>query len=1001
MSFINLNVRSCYSMLGSTIEIPALIEYAQERKLDTVSLVEDGSMHSAVKFFTACKKAKIRPVIGVSLTVQMDETVGKWTFFARNQTGYRVLLKLTSDASLTGVVKVDDIWPHLDHLVVCVNVLDIHGEVDFLVAATEHVYLSIPNEAALEKAKTCVHLKLPFVFLNEVRMLSEADIPILKVLCAIKENVKIDRVNIGENDYFLSAPVARRMGEKDHFLKLAMENTHQIAKLCHVHLDLGRPLLPKFDVASGDTAIDYLAALCLRGGKRRYGKDFSNLHGQRLAYELSVIGSMGFADYFLIVWDFIKHAKQNGILVGPGRGSAAGSMVSYVLGITEVDPIAYELLFERFLNPERLGLPDIDIDFQDDRRDEVIHYVKKKYGAFMVCQIGTFGTFGMRASWRDTARIHGLETAQINAVAKQLTPGSSLAKNLKENGALQRYLEAHPTQRTIYMKAMRIEGLPRHMSTHAAGVIISPADLRNFTAISKGSNDVYLSQYEAVDLEAIGLLKMDFLGLRNLTMIKEISTCVQSEVDPSFEIGKISFENQATYDLISSANTTGIFQLESSGMRAALRQVLPSALEDIISVLALFRPGPMANIPVFAARKHGREHIIYDDPMLQPILEKTYGIIVYQEQIMQIASLVAGYSLGEADILRRAISKKDGHVLEEESSKFVQRAVQAGYEQQVAKKIFDLILRFANYGFNRSHAASYAIISYQMAYLKANYPHYFMTSVLVTQMGSGKGTAAAIKEARSLGIDVLPPSVNESLTRYQVKDGKIRLGFLSVKHIGLELANKLVLARRKGTFITFFDLIMRTRQFLGEKLYRGLIDVGACDAFGYSRATLHHNVNRILSFLTYDGGLFGTTFEMEEAETAERTHLELMEREHELLGFYLQTHPIRLFDDLIEEKGWVRPSEMQQGHQRRQVSCIGFVSRMREIRDKNGNLMAFLELTDEIGQIDVTIFAREYTPEYKNLLNTVLVIQGIVSFRNDRISLGFHRLVSTLMKAVA
>ena len=1000
MSFVNLNIRSCYSLLGSTIDISSLIEYAKERKLDALSLVEDSSMHSAVKFYTACVEADIQPMIGVSLVVESNGASHKWTLFARNQTGYRVLLKLTSDYALNNTVTAEDVLAHADHLVVCIDVLGVNKAFSFNLP--DNFYLGISSTKALQKAKTLQGMNLPFVFLNEVRVLNEDDVPVLKVLAAIKDNIKMSEVNIDGNIHFLSLRDARLMGEQDEFLAMAMANTMEIVEVCHVELDLGRNLLPKFEVPSGDLAIDYLEALCIRGAKRRYGDELSAMHYERLKYELEIIGRMGFADYFLIVWDFVKYAKSNGILVGPGRGSAAGSLVSYVLGITGVDPIKYDLLFERFLNPERISLPDIDIDFQDDRRDEVIDYVRRKYGDFAVCQIATFGTFATRSSWRDTARVHGLETAQINAVTRYLTSGNTLAGNLKENTALQGYLESHPSQKAIYMKAMRIEGFPRHVSTHAAGVVISPADLRNFTAISKGATDVYLSQCEAGDLEAIGLLKMDFLGLRNLTMIQEISKQICTEVDANFDINHVALDDKRTYELIASANTTGIFQLESGGMRGALRQILPSNIEDIISALALFRPGPMANIPMFASRKHGREHIMYHHPSLEPILHHTYGVIVYQEQIMQIASLVAGYSLGESDILRRAISKKDVQIMEEEGAKFIQRGLERGYSDSVAKKIFELIFRFANYGFNRSHAASYAMISYQMAYLKANYPQYFMASVLITEMGSSKGTATAIKEARGLGIEVLPPSVNESSKGYHAKNGKIRLGFLSIKHIGVEMANKLILERSNNHFATFFDFVNRTNKFLSEKVIAALIDVGACDEFGYSRSALHMNVTRILDFVKYDGGLFGTTFEMDAVDLDEKTHfdelthLEMMEREHELFGFYLQTHPIHLFDDLVKKNGWLIPSEVHPD-KARQAVCIGFVSRIREIRDKNGNLMAFLELTDESAQIDVTIFSREYSSKYKNLINKVVVIQGSVNIRNDRIGLNFNQIVSILM----
>ena len=993
MSFINLNVKSCYSMLGSTVTIESLIEYANTRKLDTLSLVEDGSMHSAIKFYTACAKAGIRCVIGVSLIVEVNGASCKWTLFAKNQTGYRVLLKLTSDYALSGVVLVNDVLAHAKVLVICVDVLEVAA--DFTFNLPKDFYLGF-TLLGLQKAKQLQGMNLPFVLLNEVRVLSEEDVEVFKVLVAIKDNIKVSQVNSTGDLQILSPRTARLMGEQDAFLSAAMANTTKIAEACHLELSLGRYLLPKFEVASADCSADFLEALCMRGIKRRYGDMLSSVHYERLKYELAIIRRMGFADYFLIVWDFVKYAKSQGILVGPGRGSAAGSLVSYVLGITGVDPIKYGLLFERFLNPERMSLPDIDIDFQDDRRDEVIEYVKEKYGNFAVCQIATFGTFGSRSSWRDTARVHGLETAGINAVARYLSSGNTLADNLKENADLQSYLKSHPSQKAIYMKAMCIEGFPRHVSTHAAGLIISPADLRNFTALTKTSSDVYLSQYEAGDLERIGLLKMDFLGLRNLTMIQEITTQIRKEIKSDFDINHVPFDDKLTYKLITSANTTGIFQLESAGMRRALRQVLPSNIEDIISVLALFRPGPMANIGMFAARKHGREKIIYDHPSLKPILAFTYGVIVYQEQIMQIASMVAGYSLGESDILRRAISKKDNLIMQSEGAKFIRRGVERGYDLSVAKKIFELILKFANYGFNRSHAASYALISYQMAYLKANYPQYFLVSVLITEMGNKKTTAAVIKEAREIGIEVMPPSVNDSLKVYHASGGRIHLGFLSIKHIGLELASKLISERNKGKFTTFFDFISRTNKFLPEKVYAALIDVGACDEFGYSRMSMHANVVRILDFMKYDGGLFGMTFEMEEADIDQPSQLDLMEREYELLGFYLQTHPLRLFSDLTCINGWMVPSEVHPDNAK-QITCIGFVSRIREIRDKNGNLMAFLELTDEVTEIDTTIFARDYSSRYKSLIGKVIVIEATVSIRKNKINLAFNQLISILM----
>jgi len=992
MKYVNLNVKSHYSLLGSTIDIPSLIGHAKERNLEVLSLVEDGSMHSAVKFFSACKKNNIRPVIGVGLDVKSNSGTHRWTLFARNTRGYRILLKLTSDMALSGQVEAEEIFHHAEHIIICINILaaDEFAELK----NTENCYIALSTAKQINHTTKLKHLTIPFVFLNEIRILSEDDLPLLKVLTAIRENVNISQVSVGEDIEFLSSPDVKYYASIDDLLAEAMKNTVIIANDCRVELGKSEYLLPKFNTPTGDDSFDYLKALCFKGMKRRYVIPH-DVHFNRLSYELEIIERMGFSDYFLIVWDFVKYAKVNGILVGPGRGSAAGSIVSYVLGITNVDPIKYDLLFERFLNPQRISLPDIDIDFQDDRRDEVIEYVKNKYGEFFVCQIATFGTFGARASWRDTARVHGLTTPQINAVARHLSSRMTLAQNVKENGELQKYLETNPHQSGVFKMAMKLAGFPRHISTHAAGVIISPADLRNFTALTNGSTEVYLSQYEAGDLEEIGLLKMDFLGLRNLTMIKEISALINKFEDESFDISKIPLDDPLTFSLIANANTTGIFQLESAGMRQALRQVMPSNIEDIISVLALFRPGPMANIPMFAARKHGKLAIVYDHESLEPILKTTYGIIVYQEQIMQIVNKVAGFTLGEADILRRAISKKDNEIMQKEANKFVSRAKGRGYEESVSKKIFELILKFANYGFNRSHAASYAMISYEMAYLKANYPQFFMTSVLMTQMGSQKATATAIKEARQLGINILPISINQSEKSYHITKEGIRLGFLSVKQIGIELVSKLLDERAKGEFIDFYDFIKRTHNILSEKNIASLINLGALDEFGYKKSVMILNVSNVLTHMQY-GPIAGIAFEMANAQIDEFASDELMEAEFESLGFYLQTHPIRLFKDLIDEYKWVTPTDLIEYTNKAQVNCIGFVSRVREIRDKNGNLMAFWELTDEISQLDVTIFNREYNAEYKQLVNHVVVLNGVISVRNEKVGLNFNNLVTKL-----
>ena len=525
MNFINLKVRSCYSFLGSTITIPDLINHATQRQHSVVSLVEDAHMHSGIKFYSLAKEVGIKPIFGLSLPVKDEKASYEWTLFAINLTGYRFLLHLASTVQLEDFVTFKQILEFSKDLVVCtdVNYLQSNTQAHF-----PNHYVGINETDDLNETTRHELSKVEVVYLNDVRMLDEGEVATYKVLQAIKNNCVISQVEAEKMTHFLSPKDVRSISDGDEILTRAMANTVKIAARCQVNLDLHLPLLPTFTVPTGDKSIDYLRALCYKGAERRYGKQLSETVRLRLEYELDVIGKMGFADYFLIVWDFVKFAKSKGILVGPGRGSAAGSLLSYVLGITGVDPIAFDLLFERFLNPQRLSLPDIDIDFQDDRRDEVISYVVKKYGTYRVCQIATFGTFGTRSAWRDVARVHGLKTEEINGVSKFLTSRDSLKGNLRGNRSLMNYLQSHPMLEKIYQLATEIEGLPRHVSTHAAGIIISPNDLRNFTALGKGNSDVNMSQYEAEDLEKVGLLKMDFLGLRNLTMIEEITKQIKT-----------------------------------------------------------------------------------------------------------------------------------------------------------------------------------------------------------------------------------------------------------------------------------------------------------------------------------------------------------------------------------------------------------------------------------------------------------------------------------------
>ena len=1011
MGFTHLQVRSAYSLLTSSIKIADYINLATSRDLKSLALVEDGTMHSAIKFYKACQLAGIKPIIGIRLNIKVDEFKDDWTLIAKNNKGYQALLKLASAAALEdGEVTIEDIITYSSDVIVITS-----GEQGFLVSLIEqrqqeyltqyyeqylrrikHLYIGLlrVNRQTYDLSQGLIYwaksIGLKTVALNDVRYLEQEDAKTLTFLTAIKQNQSIKQIEIQDVERYFKTEEEMRTLFSDHLESI--EVVSEIVASCEIEIPLHQQLLPKFTTPEGISSDSYLEALCYKGLVKRYKEELSATHKQRLSYELGVIKEMGFADYFLIVWDFIKYAKTNHIFVGPGRGSAAGSIVAYVLGITNVDPIKYKLLFERFLNPERITMPDIDIDFQDNRRDEVIEYVQTKYGPKCVVQIATFGTFQSRSAWRDLARIHEVDIQLINKVAAFIYSGMTLKEIYNQNQELREFFLSYPKLETIYQEAMKIEGLPRHTSIHAAGVIISDHDLTDYTAIMEGPTGIYVSQYEAEDLEAIGLLKMDFLGLKNLNMLQQMTSLIKQTSDPTFDIAKIDFNDTKTYEMIASGQTTGVFQLESDGMRQVLRKVRPSCLEDIVACNALFRPGPMESIPLFAARKNEQQAIDYYHPSLQGILQDTYGIIVYQEQIMQIAHVVSGYTLAEADVLRRAVSKKQKDVLEEEEKTFVFKAVERGHTQEIATQLYALILKFANYGFNRSHAVAYSMVAYQMAYLKVHYPTYFMSVALTNVIGSERHTAQYIKEAKQLNLSILPPSVNSSGLVYQIEGEAIRFSLLPIKHIGLNLTRQLVQEREEGLFHSFYDFIIRTKRFMNQRAYECLIDVGALDEFGYNRQTLHHNLKAILDFSKYDGGLFETDFEVQ-VLAKEFSQLELMKREKELLGFYLKAHPIYLMANAAKENGWYYPSDI--AHLTlSQATFVGFVERFREIRDKKGNLMGFLEISDEHVSLTVTVFSDQYKSEYRNLLGKVIAVNGRITIRNNEKNLNLSKIIA-------
>ena len=814
VSFIHLHVYSAFSLLTSTASVEQLVMDAKAKGYKTLALTDRNVMYGAVSFYKECLKQSIKPIMGLTVDVISEEQKDEaypLVLLAKNQTGFHHLLKITSSVQTKSLKGIPIKWlkHYSDGLFAltpgtegeiesalqdgenekAARVLNLYqqlfGNDSFYISLQNH---QIPIEQSLNQKLIdfANNHQVKLVATNQVFYLQKEDSFAHECLLSIKNGDKLqdqERQRLDSDQYYLKTP--NEMTELFADLPNLLENTLKIAEECNVMIELHKSKLPKFPTEMDQTPENLLEELCWKGFNERIRKPDEEAK-KRLKYELSIIHKMKFSDYFLIVWDFMKFAREAGILTGPGRGSAAGSLVAYTLYITDVDPIEHQLLFERFLNPERISMPDIDIDFPDHRRDEVIQYVVKKYGQLHVAQIMTFGTLAAKASLRDVGRVFGLNTKELDQLSRMIPSklGITLHEALKESASLKNFVNESSQHRHLFETAMKLEGLPRHISTHAAGVVISEQPLVEVIPIQNGHDQIYLTQYSMEYLEELGLLKIDFLGLRNLSLIESILKSIFRKTGKKLDIKTIPMDDPSTYQLISSGQTTGVFQLESEGMRNVLKRLQPNRFEDIVAVNALYRPGPMENIPHFIDRKHGREKVIYPHPNLKPILENTYGVIVYQEQIMQIAATMAGFTLGEADLLRRAVSKKQKEVLDRERAHFISGAEQKGYERGTANQIYDLIVRFANYGFNRSHAVAYSFIAYQLAYLKAHYPVHFMASILTSASGNEGKVAQYIRELNLMNVAFLPPSINRSGYTFLAEEDAIRFSLSAIKGVG-------------------------------------------------------------------------------------------------------------------------------------------------------------------------------------------------------------------------
>nr|WP_309099683.1 DNA polymerase III subunit alpha [Fredinandcohnia onubensis] len=1031
MPFVHLQVQSAYSLLSSAAKVEALVEKASSLGFKALALTDENIMYGAIAFYKQCRKHGIKPIIGMTASVLAEEEQGHEVAYpvvllAKNNKGYQNLLKISSAIQTRSKVGIPRRWlsQYREGLIgispgregdIERSIKDGHYEEAIRRANSykqifeqDSFYLAVQNHNLRENVEINhklfqigAELNVPLVATNQVQYIEQGDSFAHECLLSIKNNTKLsdeNRVVFPSKEYYLKSP--SQMSELFSDTPEVLENTLRIAKECNVEIELGKFALPKYPVPNEESAADYLSRICLKGLHERY-QNPTDEQFERLQYELQVIKKMNFSDYFLIVWDFMKYAHENGILTGPGRGSAAGSLVAYVLHITDVDPLEHQLLFERFLNPERISMPDIDIDFPDNRRDEMIEYVSKKYGRLHVAQIITFGTLAARAALRDVGRVMGISPKEADFLAKQVPSklGITLQQAYEESQGLRDYIQNIEIGRKIFETAKKIEGLPRHTSTHAAGVVISEQPLTDLIAIQEGHNEIYLTQFPMEVLEEIGLLKMDFLGLRNLTLIDNIHSLIQRGTGKKLDLSRISMNDQKTFALLGKGDTTGVFQLESSGMRSVLVRLQPSELEDIVAVNALYRPGPMENIPLYIARKHKKEPIQYPHPDLEPILEKTYGVIVYQEQIMQIASKMAGFSLGEADLLRRAVSKKKKEVLDKERQHFVQGSLKKGYTDQTANEIYDLIVRFANYGFNRSHAVAYSMIAYQLAYLKANYPLYFMASLLTSVIGNDDKLGQYIRESKQMGITILPPSINKSYYPFIVEKRAIRFSLAGIKSVGVAALKEIIETRKVKPYSDLFDFCVRTSmRSINRRTIEALICSGAFDEFGEHRATLlatldvaiehaelvrpKNDENQVEMFFEDDFGLKPKYVEVEPFKEMEKLCFE-----KDALGFYLSSHPITSYSAYLKKHGGISISEASL-YLHQNVVVGGFITKERTIRTKKGEVMAFLTISDESGELEGVAFPRTYTQSAKLLKNDALVLlKGKLESRNNQLQL--------------
>ena len=1045
-SFVHLHVHSHYSLLDGMAKIGELVKKAKELGMPALALTDHGNMYGAVEFYEKAREAGIKPIIGVEAYVAEDHKEkgsngGKsdrpchLVLLARNEEGYRNLLKITSIAHLEGfyykprvdknilrryskglvvlsacaageIPRLIELKKYDKALGVIKEYQEMFGKENFFLELQPHKQYTALNEKIKEFS---VKTGAPLVSTSDIHYVNADDKEAQDILICVQSGKKVDdqdRMTLRDFDLYFKTAEEMRSAFLD--VPEAADNTLKIADMCELELTLGKSLLPAFPTPEGKTPDDYLYELCDQGAQAKFGQtiaEFLPEMKERFDFEIGVIKRMGFPSYLLIVQDFINWARSQGIVVGPGRGSAAGSFICYLLGITSIDPLKYNLLFERFLNPDRISMPDIDVDFADDRRDEVIEYVAQKYGREQVAQIITFGTMAARASIRDVGRVLAYPYELCDRVAKMIPMMTNFKEALEVAKDLRDLYEKDPAITKLINLAKRLEGVARHASRHACGVIIAPERLDNYAPLQYASNEdkTVISQYEMKSVEKIGLLKMDFLGLKNLTLIQNTINIIRRRHKIEIDLGKIPLDDPKAFELFQKGETTGFFQFESSGMRRYLKKLHPTSFEDIIAMVALYRPGPLNSgmVDEFITRKHGERGISYAHPSMKEALKNTYGVIVYQEQVMQLSKDMAGFTGGEADTLRKGMGKKIAELILKLREDFVKGCVKNGIKKEIGEKVFTDMEKFAEYGFNRSHAACYAMIAYQTAYLKGNYPAEFMAALLTADQNDTERIAIEVEECRQLNIPVLPPSVNNSYRGFTVveEDGKtlIRFGLRAVKNVGEHVVSVMVSERKKkGKFKSASDLLKRVQdKDLNKKSLESLIRAGAMDDFG-ERGQLLANVDRMLMYhkqqmgdaARNQSGLFG-----EEAQDLTLTPApqipeeQRLSWERELLGLFVSGHPLNGYREMLNEYA-VPVTSINMKSDRRDLRIGGVVGTMKKIYTRSNDLMIFAELEDLTGKLEVIVFPRTYE-ESKDLWfsGAKLVIEGKVSTKDDSIKI--------------